>query len=233
MGFTHNSNIVVITKSKTKKMNLFGKPKPKPKLQDSIVQLRTAIDTLEKREQHLQKQADEAHQRAKQKSKRGDRKGALFELKRKQMFEKQIEGMFGKRVNLETQIMALQSAAANQDVLNAMRAGRDAISAQISDKVVDEVADVMDQINENVSLIEEMDQALSQPVGNQMDEDDLETELNELEESMAAEDQIVLPSKPQAATVVDFPSAPVGKKAPVVAKTKEEDELASLEAELA
>eukprot|EP00475_Leptophrys_vorax_P008051 TRINITY_DN1515_c0_g1_i1.p1 TRINITY_DN1515_c0_g1~~TRINITY_DN1515_c0_g1_i1.p1 ORF type:complete len:157 (-),score=55.74 TRINITY_DN1515_c0_g1_i1:315-785(-) len=147
-------------------MNLFGRKKPAgPKITDSISQLREAMDTLEKREAHLQKQADEALVKAKAKSKKGDKKGALFELKRKKMFEKQIEGMFGKRVNLETQIMALQSAAANQDVLKAMKTGRDAIQAHISDKVVDEVADVMDQINENVSLIDEMDQALSQPVG--------------------------------------------------------------------
>jgi charged multivesicular body protein 4 len=153
-------------------MNLFGKPKPKgPKITDSISQLREAMDTLEKREAHLQKQADEALAKAKLKSKKGDKKGALFELKRKKMFEKQIEGMFGKRVNLETQIMALQSAAANQDVLKAMKTGRDAIQAHISDKVVDEVADVMDQINENVSLIDEMDQALSQPVGNNLLDD--------------------------------------------------------------
>jgi charged multivesicular body protein 4 len=111
------------------------------------------MDTLEKREAHLQKQADDALNKAKLKSKKGDKKGALFELKRKKMFEKQIEGMFGKRVNLETQIMALQSAAANKDVLQAMKTGRDAIKAQVSDKVVDEVANMKDDINENVILL--------------------------------------------------------------------------------
>lgn len=94
------------------------------------------MDTLEKREAFLQKQADECLEKAKAKSKKGDKRGALFELKRKKMFEKQIEGMFGKRVNLETQIMALQSAAANKDVLSAMKAGRDAISAHISEAYV-------------------------------------------------------------------------------------------------
>eukprot|EP00475_Leptophrys_vorax_P008052 TRINITY_DN1515_c0_g1_i2.p1 TRINITY_DN1515_c0_g1~~TRINITY_DN1515_c0_g1_i2.p1 ORF type:complete len:224 (-),score=86.45 TRINITY_DN1515_c0_g1_i2:66-737(-) len=222
-------------------MNLFGRKKPAgPKITDSISQLREAMDTLEKREAHLQKQADEALVKAKAKSKKGDKKGALFELKRKKMFEKQIEGMFGKRVNLETQIMALQSAAANQDVLKAMKTGRDAIQAHISDKVVDEVADVMDQINENVSLIDEMDQALSQPVGpNILDDDELENELNDLEESMLTDelnsDKLSIdPIKPVAKQVkpnaiADLPSAPSSK--PVAAQ--EDDELAALEAELA
>lgn len=217
-------------------MNLFGKKKAQPKLTDSIMQLRETMTTLEKRELFLQKQADECLEKAKVKSKKGDKRGALFELKRKKMFEKQIEGMFGKRVNLETQIMALQSAAANKDVLSAMKAGRDAISSHISEAQLDEVADVMDQIDENVNLVDEMDQALSQPIGGVMDEDDLEAELNDLEEAMLqeeilADEPLAIPSvrsKVQERPLV-MPEAP---SRPVAAATEEDDELAALEAEL-
>lgn len=58
--------------------------------------------------------------------------GALFELKRKKMFEKQIEQIFGKRVNLETQIMALESAATNKEVISAMMQGKSAIDASLA-----------------------------------------------------------------------------------------------------
>ena len=179
--------------------------------------------------------------KAKEKSKRGDKKGAMFELKRKKMFEKQVESMFGKRVNLETQIMALQNAAANKEVLQAMKVGQQAIAANVNDKVVDEVADVMDAINDNVALIDEVDQALSQPVGLQMDEDEIMKELDDLEEEEATrehmDDDIVVPTKsPVKGEKVkpaqeDFAAAPKGKVQ--VKASKEDDELAELEAGLA
>lgn len=119
-------------------MNLFGKKaRPKqPSMQEGIADLKRTMETMEKRELHLQKQADESLNKAKAKSKKGDKRGALFELKRKKMFEKQIENMFGKRVNLETQIMALQSAAANKDVIGAMKTGRDLIREHVNESYV-------------------------------------------------------------------------------------------------
>ena len=108
--------------------------------------------------------------------------GALFELKRKKMFEKQIEQMFGKRVNLETQIFALESAATNKEVISAMQQGKNAIDASLKSLCdysfqyvfhiwyffhsdVDNVADIMDGIDESVAMVDELDTALSQPLG--------------------------------------------------------------------
>eukprot|EP00475_Leptophrys_vorax_P018424 TRINITY_DN2519_c0_g1_i1.p1 TRINITY_DN2519_c0_g1~~TRINITY_DN2519_c0_g1_i1.p1 ORF type:complete len:227 (-),score=101.56 TRINITY_DN2519_c0_g1_i1:211-891(-) len=216
--------------------SLFAKKKEAPKLNESIGVLRESILQLEKREAFLQKQADEALAKAKVKSKKGDKKGALFELKRKKMFEQQIESMFGKRVNLETQIMALQSAAANKDVLEAMKKGKEAIQKHINDKVVDEVADVMDDINEGISLVQEMDEALSQPVGNDLlDDDELENELNELENEF---DEIHIEDGFDQVPAVMHKKKPMShqqdkkqKEEPVISR-EEEEELAELEAAL-
>ena len=133
-------------------MNLFGRKKaPAPNMNESILKLRDTINQLGKREEHLQKQADACFEAAKLKSKKKDKRGvfvclnlfilsirvnssfsgALFELKRKKMFEKQIEQMFGKRVNLETQIFALESAATNKEVILAMQQGKQAIDASL------------------------------------------------------------------------------------------------------
>jgi hypothetical protein len=96
----------------------------------------------------------------------------------------------------------------------------------------------MDDINENVSMINEMDQALSQPVGNILDDDDLEAELNELEDQMNEQDLLnadhidVPAAAAKEKSKVDFPSAPAGRK-PEVKVSQEDDELAALEAELA
>jgi len=52
-------------------------------LNASIQKLRQAIQTLDKREEHLGKKINDCITRAKQKSKNRDKKGALFELKEK------------------------------------------------------------------------------------------------------------------------------------------------------
>jgi len=67
---------------------LFGSSQPNQKqpnadLNSSIQQLRSATQQLEKREVHLEKKIQQCLQVAKEKSKRRDKKGALFELKKK------------------------------------------------------------------------------------------------------------------------------------------------------
>ncbi len=57
--------------------------------------------------------------------------GALFQIKRKRMYEKQIEQIYGKKSNIEMQIMALQSAASNKEVFDVMRLGKDALKQAI------------------------------------------------------------------------------------------------------
>jgi charged multivesicular body protein 4 len=170
-------------------LNLFNKKKKAPNLGQSINQLRDSINALDKRESYLQKQAQLALENAKMKSKKGDKRGALYELKRKKMFEHQMEGMYGKRVNLETQIMALQNTVTNKEVMDAMKQSRDAFSAHVSDKIVEEVSEIVDDIEENLGLLNEMDEALSQPVHNIFDETNLDEELEQLEHLAQVEEE--------------------------------------------
>ena len=74
-------------------MNLFGRMRKKqssPQINPlkSIETLSDAIDTLQKREIHLQKQSDTALRMAREKSKAKNKREALFQLRRKKMFEK-------------------------------------------------------------------------------------------------------------------------------------------------
>ena len=78
-------------------MNLFGrKSAPPPKLgpvatADTIRKLREQLDTLEKRELHIEKKIQLQLEEAKKKSAHKDKRGAIFALKRKKMFEAEIE----------------------------------------------------------------------------------------------------------------------------------------------
>ena len=86
-------------------MNLFGRIRKKqssPQINphQSIEVLSDAIDTLKKRETHLQKQSDTALRMAREKSKAKDKRGVLFQLKRKKMFVNQfIQKNSNKKLN--------------------------------------------------------------------------------------------------------------------------------------
>jgi len=226
-------------------MNLFGKKKQAgPSLADSIKQLREAMDTLEKREQHISKQIQLTLNEAKKKSKLKDKRGALFQLKRKKMLEKQIDQIYGKKSNIETQIMALENAAGNKEVLGAMRRGADALRRTVQETDVDKVADVMEDITDSMAVADELGDAMSQPIGNVIDDDELTNELEEMERDLINEDLLKAPEVPVhkiesvESNQVEYKAAPAkvnnNKKEVVVnntnkvEKSKEQEELEEL-----
>merc|ERR1712130_341272 len=156
-------------------------------LNDSIQQLRQAVTQLEKREVHLDKKIQVCLNNAKAKSKRRDKKGALFELKKKKQLENQLQSIQGKKLNLETQIMALEDAHLNKETLKAMKTSANAMKATVKESDLDKADELMEDMNEAMDQINEMNEAMSQPLGQVMDDDELEAELAELEELEADE----------------------------------------------
>jgi len=211
-------------------MNLFGKKKqkPVPKLSDSIMKLREASANLDKRQEFLVKKSEEALTEAKKKSKAKDKRGALFHLKRKKMYEKQIDQIYGKKTNIETQIMALEGASSNKEVITAMKEGATILQATVSDLNVDKVDEVMDDITDSMAMADELSDAIAQPIGPAVDEDELSAELAEMESEMMDEDLLAAPSVPaktikgaiedekESDKVIAKPSAAPAKKTLVV-----------------
>jgi len=184
-------------------MNLFGKKKaPPPKLSDTIQKLREALDTLDKREKHLEKQVQGAITEAKRKSKANDKRGALFQIKRKKLFEKQIDSIYGKKSNIEMQIMALEAAASNKDVVDAIAVGNAALEAAVAATNVDRVEDLMEKVNENIAMGDEVSDMVSQPIGPVMDEEILTKELEEMQKEMEDESLLDAPAVPSSSRVV-------------------------------
>eukprot|EP01083_Nonionella_stella_P009022 26159_1 len=228
-------------------MGLFGKKKAKPKVgvNESISTLREAMDSLEKREKHLERQMAEALKTARVKSKSGDKRGALFQLKRKKMFEKEINGIYNKRTNLEMQINTLEAATGNKELVDAMKSGSSALKNVMSEADIDNVDDVMADINEQMDLVDEMNSALGQEIGQVTDDADLEAELEGLEEQMMEETMLDIPESTNLSSLkteeksfdalddVEVPSGPIKSKSRgETAAEKEERELKELEAEL-
>jgi charged multivesicular body protein 4A/B len=202
-------------------MNLFGRKSAPPvragpvATAETIRKLREQLDTLEKRESHLDKKILSQLEEAKKKSLAKDKRGAIFALKRKKMLESEVEKLQGARMTLETQVMTLESAHVNMETFNALRAGANQMKAIHGQMSVDTVDTIMDDIQEEMATADEIGRAISQAPGLQMfDDDELEDELNDLlEEDLlkdaSAEPEIPARPTPVVAAPAAAPPAPV------------------------
>ena len=157
--------------------------------------------------------------------------GALFALKRKKLYEAEVDKIGNIKMTLETQVMNLESAAQNAETFKAMNAGKSAMTNLREDTNIEKVDDLMDEIKEEMEMADEVSNALAQPVDPLLtDEDDLLAELQELE-AEDVEEQLLQPARKED---ISMPAVPSGELPSIPNATKaEEEELKQLEAELA
>lgn len=198
--------------------------------QNTIVNLRESIANQEKREEHIEVKIQAMVKEAKAKMAKGDKKGALFAMKRKKLYEQEQEKIQNVKFTLETQVMNLESAAQNAQTVKAMQQGSKTMQKIRSEVGVEKVDDIMDEIKEEMELAQEISQAIAQPVDPLMtDEDELLEELNALETADLEAELLKPPARSEPA--LSMPSVP-NSKLPALAQ-KEQDDLKALEAELA
>lgn len=151
-------------------------------------------------------------------SKQNKKREALTCIKRKKMYEKQLEQISGAKITLETQRLALESMNINAAALEAQKAGAAAMNAATKRMGgVDAVEETMDQVEEGLQDADEIGQAMSRPVnmGLDQDDDELLAELEELE---------------QGDLTAQLTSIDIGQADPGVGMKKQSDEEAELEA---
>ena len=181
-------------------------------------------------EEHINKNIEKVIQEAKFKLSKGDKKGALFAMKRKKMYEAEIDKIQNVKMTLETQVINLESAAQNAETYKAMAAGTNTMKKIRQDVGIEKVDDIMDEIREEMEMAAEINSAIAAPVDSLMaDEDELMAELNALETN-DLEAELLAP--PIGGLQSSLPAVP-NKKLPKVSARKEEDDLKQLEAELA
>jgi len=148
-------------------------------------------------------------------------------MKRKKMYEQEIDKIQNVKMTLETQVINLESAAQNAETFKAMEAGSKTMKKIRQDVGIEKVDDMMDEIKEEMEMASEINNAIAMPVDSLMtDEDELLAELNELE---AGDLEAELLAPPTAG--LSLPTVPTSQL-PSLNK-KEEDDLKQLEAELA
>merc|ERR1719164_381224 len=132
-------------------MNLFGKKKEQPRGGQTdnvsvILKLRSTVEMLDKRQAHLQKKVEQQIAEAKEKMAKKDKRGALFCMKRKKMYEAEVEKISGARMTLEQQTLALEGQATMMEGVRAMQQGARALKSGHQNMDAEVVQDMMDEI---------------------------------------------------------------------------------------
>ena len=213
-------------------MNLFGRLRKKPSPQinphKSIEVLSDAIDTLQKREIHLHKQSDTALRMAREKSKAKDKRGALFQLRRKKMFEKELDSIVGKKQNMEIQKLTIETAIGNQSNLKSLKDAQHTLSTLVDEKTVEDTDDVLSQIEETMAMGDELNDLLTRPLGPVYDDSDLLEELEEMDNGEQPLDTLNEDGPVNSQTQIEKPKEPQEPQ-----ENQEEQELEILQTELA
>jgi len=144
---------------------------------------------LDKQEKLLEKKMDEARRTAVQKSRKGNKKAAIFQLKKRKMCEKRLNQLYGQRENVERLINAMEVVAFNKQHIERLKAGKIALEQTMKEVDVDNVEEMMEDIKENIDMADEIGEAMGRSLGNEeYDDEDLEKELEDLQnEEMEAE----------------------------------------------
>eukprot|EP00124_Ichthyophonus_hoferi_P004656 Ihof_evm3s540 gene=Ihof_evmTU3s540 len=187
-------------------MNLFGKAKKAPPPKETLDKLRETASTLQKREEYLNAKVMGEMAQAK-KLARTNQKAALMCLKRKKMYEAQVQQLAGTQMNIEQQINAIEGTATNVETINVMKMAAKQMKKMHNNMTVEDIDDTMVEIQEQMDVANEIGEALGQSMGQQFDEADLLDELDLLEQE-EVENQLMgvqnvpatsLPSVPTAA----------------------------------
>jgi hypothetical protein len=144
--------------------------------------LRDKIEILNQRNKYIEGRISEALIEAKIKLENKDKNGALLSLKRKKMFEEEIEKNNGMLLVLENQIFTLEGASMNKQLVDAMKLGQSTIKKIHTEMDPSKIENLMDDINESNENHKTIQNAMAQPIRDMYNDAELLEELEELEE---------------------------------------------------
>ncbi|GLT32242.1 hypothetical protein SLA2020_069210 [Shorea laevis] len=217
---------------------LFGKPRQETDALTTLDKLNETLEMLEKKEKVLVKKAAAEVEKAKVAAQGGRKKVAIQCLKKKKLYEQQIEQLGNFQLRIHDQMIMLEGTKATTETVDALRTGAAAMKAVQKAMNVDDVDKTMDEINEQTENMKQIQEALSTPIGAvaDFDEDELEAELEELE-STELEEQLLQPATSAPAAPVQVPAGRQPARPAPQKRTEEEeeeeDELAALQKEMA
>lgn len=211
---------------------IFGRPKQETNTLTTLDKLNETLEMLEKKEKVFLKKAVAEIENAKAFTKAGKKREAIGCLKKKRLYEQQVEQLGNFQLRIHDQMIMLEGAKATTETIDALRTGAAAMKAMQKATNIDDVDTVMDEINEQTENMKQIQEALAPDGAIDFDEDELEAELEELEEAEKWEGapplEVTTPAAPVNVPAGKQPVRPTHKLPPEV-----EDEIAALQAEMA
>lgn len=132
-------------------------------------------------------------------------------LRRKKIHEKTLEQTTAQITQVEQQIYSIEAANINQETLNAMKNAGAAMKQIHGSLTIDKVDATMDELREQHALSEEINNAITNaPLGEAIDEADLEEELEGLEQEAMDERMLKTGTLPVTGEVTRLPSVQNG-----------------------
>uniref|UniRef100_A0A2P2LU25 Uncharacterized protein n=1 Tax=Rhizophora mucronata TaxID=61149 RepID=A0A2P2LU25_RHIMU len=108
---------------------LFGRPKQETNALTTIDKLNETLEMLEKKERVLQKKAAAEVEKARDFSRGKNKRAAIQCLKRKRLYEQQIEQLGNFQLRIHDQMITLEGAKATTETVDALRTGASAMKA--------------------------------------------------------------------------------------------------------
>lgn len=203
-------------------------------------------ELLIKRRSLLEKKIAAELGKAKEQTLAKNKRAALMALKKKKMYETQLEQVENNILRVNEQQMMLENQRTTVETVSALRNAAQASKQTMSEMKINDVDSVLDEINEQTDQMQQIQDAMAQPIGAaaDLDEDELLGELEELE-SQQLDSELLAPAPAPSAKVpaAKAPATAVAAKEealPAVPKGRAgkaamsaEAELAALEAEMA
>ncbi|KAI5440106.1 hypothetical protein KIW84_025455, partial [Lathyrus oleraceus] len=112
-------------------------------------------------------------EKAKEFTKGKNKKAAIQCLKRKRLYEQQIEQLGNFQLRIHDQMIMLEGAKATTETVDALRTGAAAMKAMQKATNIDDVDKTMDEINEQTENMKQIQEALSTPIGAAADFDEV------------------------------------------------------------
>ncbi|KAH9308982.1 hypothetical protein KI387_036893 [Taxus chinensis] len=220
-------------------LKMFKKQREEPSALSTLDKLNETLEMLEKKEKVLQKKISAEIGKAKEFTRLKNKRAAIQCLKRKKLYETQIEQLGNFQLRIHDQMIMLEGAKATTETVDALRTGASAMKNIQKAMNIDDIDKTMDEVNEHTENLKQIQEALATPIGAaaDIDEDELEAELEELEEA-ELEEQLMQPATQAPAT--QLPPVPASRRPGYAPPQKippqssaEDDELAALQAEMA
>ncbi len=188
----------------------------------AVLDLKNARDTLKQQRKKLSLVMEREKEVAKLLLKKGDKKGALWVLKRKKLQESMLEKTLVQLDNVQQMIDSIDFAQTNAAVFESLQKGRDALKELNSVMSVEDVENLLQENADQIRLAEELDEAVRQHTGGALsaeDEADIEAEYNRIVEAAQLDNVPALPDAPTHEIKIDQPVVKEGGKVKPEKKT--------------